>query len=62
MSRRTPGFRNLDIFWRTYISVRTQTFSLDSTHSFINEAPGEVLDYVDTQEFKKSAHFPYTSY
>ncbi len=41
-NRRTPGFINLDIFRHTYISlfVRTQTFSVDSTHSFINEAPG----------------------
>ncbi len=40
-NRRTPSFINLDIFWRMYISsfVRTQTFSVDSTHSFIHEAP-----------------------
>ncbi len=39
------GFINLDIFWHLhiYLFVRTQTLSLDSTHSFIHELPG--LDF-----------------
>ena len=38
---RAPGFINRDFSWRTQISpfVRTYTYSMDSTHSFINEAP-----------------------
>ncbi len=36
------GFINLDIFWHTYISsfVHMQMFSVDSTRSFMHEAPG----------------------
>lgn len=38
----TQGFINLIIFWRTPFSgfVRKYIFREDSTHSFINEAPG----------------------
>ncbi len=39
-NRRMPGFINMDIFWCMYISsfARTQTFHVDSMHSFINKA------------------------
>ena len=38
---RTQGFINLNNFWRTQNLAfgRTDTFSYDPTHSFINETP-----------------------
>ncbi len=39
--RSMPGFINQNFFWLSYISsfVHTQTFSVDSTHTFMNKAP-----------------------